>query len=57
MSSPPFGSWTKGIDMVFLELACQVSDLPFPAPRIDAPTTHTTPENPDCSSRKRPSTP
>lgn len=22
--SPPFGSWTKGIDMVFLELACQV---------------------------------
>lgn len=22
--NPPFGSWTKGIDMVFLETACQV---------------------------------
>lgn len=23
--NPPFGSWRSGIDMVFLELACQVS--------------------------------
>ncbi|GAA6011783.1 hypothetical protein JCM8202_004149 [Rhodotorula sphaerocarpa] len=24
--NPPFGSWTKGIDMVFLELACQLAE-------------------------------
>lgn len=23
--NPPFGSWRAGIDMIFLELACQVS--------------------------------
>lgn len=23
--NPPFGSWNKGIDMVFLEVACQVT--------------------------------
>lgn len=22
--NPPFGSWTKGIDMIFLEVACEV---------------------------------
>lgn len=27
--NPPFGSWTKGIDMVFLETACQVSSIFF----------------------------
>ncbi|GJN91812.1 hypothetical protein Rhopal_004835-T1 [Rhodotorula paludigena] len=24
--NPPFGSWTKGIDMVFLEVACQLAE-------------------------------
>ncbi|GAA5892548.1 hypothetical protein JCM6882_005644 [Rhodosporidiobolus microsporus] len=24
--NPPFGSWKKGIDMVFLEIACQVAE-------------------------------
>lgn len=26
--NPPFGSWNKGIDMVFLEVACKVSRSP-----------------------------